>query len=70
MFGLDTNKGTTCEETKNILREHAYNNYEKVIKVNLLNKGKENRYIKGHKGRTIDKLSEQTKRVLLNNLKR
>lgn len=67
MFDLNNNAGLLIESTKEILREHSKNNYETVIKENLLNKGKNSRFKKGSKGRTRDQVRLQCRNVLIQN---
>jgi hypothetical protein len=43
--------------------------YDKCIQKNLINKGKKSRLVKGHKGRTKDQVSEQTRIALKERLK-
>ena len=59
-FGFDTSKGICSEKTAKLSREKAYQNYEKVIAENLVNKGSKTRFKTGCKGRTREQLSEQT----------
>ena len=68
-FGLER-KGIIPEPDKEVLQEHVKNNFNLVVKINLLNKGKKTRFIKGDKraGRyqrsetTLKRLKEQLKR--------
>lgn len=66
-FGLNNNQGLISESTKKILQEHSKNNYDLVIKENLLNKGKDHRFKKGGKGRTRDMVRLQCRNVLIQN---
>ncbi len=59
-FGLDLNKGICSKDSSAKTRKHTMSNYESVIKNNLLINGKKTQFKVGHKGRTIDKVSEQT----------
>jgi hypothetical protein len=59
-FGFDTSKGICSEKSAKLSREKAYQNYEKVIAENLINKGSSTRFKMGCKGRTKEQLSEQT----------
>lgn len=61
MFGLDLKKGICSIESSKKSREHVYNNFNKVVKENLLKKGVHTQFKEGSKGRTKDKLSEQTR---------
>ncbi len=68
-FGFDLTKGICSASSAEIIRTKTLENFDKCIKDNLLVKGQKTRYIVGSKGRTRDKLSEQTKRRLENNFK-
>lgn len=59
-FGLDVSKGIMCKESTELARARALENYDLVIKKNLLEKGAATRFVDGSKGRTIDKVSPQT----------
>ena len=60
-FGLNLTKGICSKESSELSREKALDNYDKSIKQNLLQKGSKTRFKKGSKGRTKDKVSEQTR---------
>lgn len=64
-FGLDTTKGLLSDLTKQKHINAVNSNYDTVVIENLVNKGKETRYIKGSFGRTKDKVSLQTKIKLI-----
>lgn len=66
MFGLNTTKGIIAESTKMKLQTSVLNNFDRVVKDNLINKGKSTRYTQGSKGRTRDKLSAQERRRIVN----
>tara|TARA_R110001592_G_scaffold139139_4_gene358959 strand:+ start:2879 stop:3229 length:351 start_codon:yes stop_codon:yes gene_type:complete len=68
-FGFDTKKGICSERSKNLSRLKVFENYNKVVKENLLKKGSTTRFKKGCKGRTREQLSEQSKIRLSNQLK-
>lgn len=63
-FGFDLSKGICSEESSQATREKTLENYDRVIKDNLIKKGKKSRFKPGSKGRTKDKVSEQTRRRL------
>jgi hypothetical protein len=69
-FGFDLGKGICSAESSELTREKTLENYETVIKKNLLKKGVGSRFQHGDKGRTKDKVSEQTKIRLKDNLKK
>lgn len=66
-FGLNNSQGLISESTKKILQEHSKNNYDLVVKENLLNRGKDHRFKKGDKGRTRDMIRLQCRNVLIQN---
>ena len=68
-FGLDTSKGICSEKSRKLSSIKAYENYEKVIADNLINKGSKTRFKKGCKGRTKEQLSRQSIIRLKNQLK-
>ncbi len=59
-YGFDLIKGICSASSSQKTSEQTISNYEKVIVPNLLNGGKETRFKDGSKGRTKDKVSEQT----------
>jgi hypothetical protein len=64
MFGLDVKKGICSKESRELSRERALENYDVVIKENLLEAGKVSRFKEGSKGRTKEQVSAQTKKML------
>lgn len=68
-FGLDVIKGIMSEESTKIASNKAYENYDLVVKKNLIENGMKTRFIKGHKGRTKNMVSEQTLKALRKRLK-
>jgi len=60
-FGFDTSKGICSLSSKLKSRDRVFENYDKVVADNLIKKGSSTRYKKGSKGRTRDKVSEQTR---------
>ena len=69
-FGYDLKKGICSKESSEISRIKALENYDLVIRVNLMQKGVKNRFKVGDKGRTRDKVSEQTRIMLKERLKK
>jgi len=61
MYGLDKTKGLCSLMSSLNTSVRTYANYDKCITGNLFNKGMNTRFINGHKGRTKDKMSEQTR---------
>lgn len=68
-FGLDLKKGICSINSKNKSSKAVFCNYEKCINSNLLEKGKNNRFVNGCKGRTKEKVSEETRIRLKQRLK-
>jgi hypothetical protein len=68
-FGFDVKKGICSQRSKNLSRSKAFENYNKVIQLNLINKGLSTRFKKGSKGRTKEQISEQSRIRLSNQLK-
>lgn len=68
-FGLDVKKGICSEESSERTRVKTLENYDTVIKQNLIQKGSESRFKDGSKGRTKDQVSEQTRIRLKERLK-
>ena len=64
-YGFDLHKGICSKESQEKSRVKAIENYENVIKCNLINNGKSTRFKAGSKGRTKDKVSEQTRIMLV-----
>lgn len=69
-FGFDLKKGICSKESSEKSRIKALENYDKVIKENLIKNGEKSRFKKGGKGRTKDKVSEQTRIMLRERLKK
>jgi len=59
-FGFDTSKGICSRESAERSRIKVYENFDKCIGKNLLEKGSNTRFIVGSKGRTKDMVSYQT----------
>lgn len=59
-FGLDRIRGVVSDEVKEHHSKPTLENYDTVIKENLIEGGKASRFKKGSAGRTRDKVSEQT----------
>lgn len=59
-YGFDTTKGICSKNSSKLSRTRALENYDKVIKSNLIINGVNTRFKKNHKGRTYDKLSRQS----------
>ena len=59
-FGFDKHKGICSKKSAMLSRQKTLDNYHRCITNNLLVKGKKTRFKKGDKGRTRDKISEQT----------
>ena len=59
--GLELGKGICSKRSSELSRQRALENYDVVIKKNLLENGKNTRFKDGSKGRTKDKVSEQTR---------
>ena len=66
---MDVTAGILSEESRELARKRAYENYDVVIVENLLKKGKKTRFKKGWKGRVKEKVSEQTRRALVERIK-
>jgi hypothetical protein len=64
MFGLDKKKGILNEDAREVLRQRVKENYDVVVAQNLLKNGQRSRFKYGSGGRTKDKVSEQTRRML------
>lgn len=69
-FGLETTKGIMCQESVEIARLRNKQNYDKVVKENLLTKGEPKRFQIGWEGRTKDKVSPMTRKKLKENISR
>ena len=68
-YGLDVKKGIMSPKSTSLARQRVYENYDVSIENNLLDRGKKSRYKEGHKGRTKDQVSEQTRRRLVKQLR-
>jgi hypothetical protein len=68
-FGFDLYKGICSKESAEISRLRVYQNYNKCIENNLLLQGNKTRFKKNSSGRTKDKVSEQTRLMLIKRLK-
>ena len=69
-FGFDLGTGICSKESSELSRQRVFENYEKCINKNLLKRGIDTRFEEGSKGRTKDKISEQTKIRLKESFKR
>ncbi len=67
-FGLDNRKGICSTESSLRSRDKVLSN-PTIIQENLIKGGSKNRFKEGSKGRTKDKVSEQTRIMLKNRLK-
>ena len=68
-FGLDLYKGICSKDSAGKTRETTLRNYDKCVKVNLIIRGDKTRFSPGSKGRTKDKVSEQSRLKLKDQLK-
>lgn len=66
-FGFDLIKGICSRESSERTRVKTMSNYDKVIAQNLISNGFNTRFKLGSKGRTREKVSEQTLRRLKEN---
>ncbi len=69
-FGFDLKKGICSKDSSELSRDKLFENYDKCVTKNLLNKGSKSRFKKGDPGRTKDKVSEQTRLMLRERLKK
>lgn len=67
-FGLDLVKGVMSEQSENKARKRVLDNQHIIDR--LIEKGKQTRFKKGHKGRTRDQVSLQTKKRLQDHIKK
>jgi len=67
--GFDLRKGICSKESSEATRKKTLENYDKCIGENLIKKGEKSRFDIGSKGRTKDKVSEQTRIMLKERLK-
>ena len=65
-FGLDAKKGICSKDSEALARQRVMENYNTVVADNLLKNGVNSRFKKGDRGRTKEKVSEQT-RIMLRN---
>jgi hypothetical protein len=68
-FGLNLKKGICSKRSSEISRERVFENYEKCIGKNLELLGQNSRFKDGSEGRTRDKVSEQTRLMLVDRAK-
>jgi|TARA_B110000977_G_scaffold151730_1_gene192612 hypothetical protein len=68
-YGLDLSKGICSKSSSEKTRVKTKKNYNLVIAQNLLINGKQTRFKQGHKGRTIEQVSEMSRLRLINNFK-
>lgn len=68
-FGFDLIKGICSERSAEKTRIKTLLNYDKVIAINLTEKGKKSRFTEGIEGRKKEKVSAQTKLMLQERLK-
>jgi hypothetical protein len=69
-FGLETTKGIMSEKSTLLARQRNKENYAVVVEENLLVAGTETRFKKGSDGRTRDKVSEYTRKKLVERIRR
>ncbi len=69
-FGFDLKKGICSKDSSELSRDKLFENYDKCVTKNLLNKCSKSRFKKGDQGRTKDKVSEQTRLMLRERLKK
>lgn len=68
IFGLETGKGLMSLPLHLKCRDNVMLHYDKCISENLVKRGAGTRFNKGDKGRTRDKLSEQTRASLIEHI--
>jgi hypothetical protein len=68
-FGLNVKKGICSKESSEKSRERVLANYEQCIGKNLQLLGEKTRFKFGSEGRTQDKVSEQTRLMLVDRAK-
>jgi hypothetical protein len=68
-FGLNLKKGICSKQSAEKSRERVFENYEKCIGKNLELLGEKTRFKVGSEGRTQDKVSEQTRLMLVDRAK-
>ena len=64
-YGLDLHKGICSKESSEKSRASVVANYDNVVSNNLIKRGEPTRFKDGSKGRTKDKVSEQTRIMLI-----
>ena len=67
-FGFDLGKGICSQQSSELSRRQTLKNYDRCI-TNNFKKGENTQFKKGHKGRTKDQVSEQTRIALGDRLK-
>jgi hypothetical protein len=68
-FGFNLKKGICSKESSQKSRERVLENYDKCIAKNLQLLGEKTRFKVGSEGRTQDKVSEQTRLMLVDRAK-
>jgi hypothetical protein len=68
-FGFDRIKGICSKQSAEKSRLKVFENYDKVIKINLTQKGEKSRFSKGSIGRPKEVMSEQTRLKLVERIK-
>lgn len=68
-FGFNLRKGICSKESSEKSRERVFENYEQCIGKNLELLGQKSRFKVGSEGRTQDKVSEQTRLMLVDRAK-
>lgn len=68
-FGFNLKKGICSKESSQKSREKVFENYDKCIGKNLQLLGEKTRFKFGSEGRTQDKVSEQTRLMLVDRAK-
>lgn len=68
-FGLNVKKGICSKESAEKSRERVFENYEQCIGKNLQLLGEKTRFRFGSEGRTQEKVSEQTRLMLVDRAK-
>ena len=68
-FGFNLKKGICSKESSQKSRERVFENYDKCIGKNLQLLGEKSRFKTGSEGRTKDKVSEQTRLMLIDRAK-
>jgi hypothetical protein len=69
-FGFDLKKGICSKDSSEKSRIKTLENYDKLIAINLTLKGVKSIFLKGNKGRTKEQVSEQTRLMLIERLKK